>query len=120
MEHLIRRAGRMDAGCDVVFVCAHDPDARIQLEQCRSGSVASATLFTAAIGGIGFGILADRIGRKTALSFTLLLYSLASASTATVGWIPISPLLQLVFWRGLLGFGMGGEWACGAALVAEN
>ncbi len=86
----------------------------------QAGSVASVTLLTAALGGIGFGILADRIGRKTALSFTLLLYSLASAGTATVGWLPVSPLLQLIFWRGLLGFGMGGEWACGAALVAES
>ena len=69
------------------------------LTSAQAGSVASATLLTAAIGGIGFGILADRIGRKTALSLTLLLYSLASAGTATVGWIPISPLLQLIFWR---------------------
>ena len=90
------------------------------LSVTQAGSVASVTLFTAAIGGIGFGILADRMGRKTALSLTLLLYSLASAGTATVGLIPISPLLQLIFWRGLLGFGMGGEWACGAALVAET
>ncbi len=90
------------------------------LSSAQAGSVASATLLTAAIGGIGFGILADRIGRKTALSLTLLLYSIASAGTATVGWIPVSPLLQLIFWRGLLGFGMGGEWACGAALVAES
>lgn len=85
-----------------------------------AGSVASATLFSAAVGGIGFGILADRIGRKTALSLTLLIYSLASAGTATVGLLPIPALYQLIFWRALLGLGMGGEWACGAALVAES
>jgi len=93
----------------------------------EAGWVASATLFTAAAGGIGFGVLADQIGRKRALSTTLLIYSLASAGTATVGllkWpisgLAITPLVQLIFWRGLLGFGMGGEWACGAALVAET
>jgi MFS family permease len=32
----------------------------------------------------------------------------------------ITPLAQLIFWRAFLGIGMGGEWACGAALVAET
>jgi MFS family permease len=93
------------------------------LTSAEVGGVASATLLTAAAGGIGFGILADRIGRRRALSLTLLIYSFASAGTATVGLIStttISPLIQLIFWRALLGFGMGGEWACGAALVAET
>lgn len=90
----------------------------LSLEQ--ASRIASAQLFAAAIGGIGFGMLADRIGRKTSLSLTLLLYSLASAGTATTGWLPFSPLWQLIFWRALLGLGMGGEWACGAALVAET
>jgi MFS family permease len=93
------------------------------LSSAQVGGVASATLFTAAIGGIGFGVLADRIGRKRALSLTLIIYSFASAGTATVGLISptaIPPLAQLIFWRALLGFGMGGEWACGAALVAET
>lgn len=92
-----------------------------------AGSVASATLFTAAAGGIGFGVLADQIGRKRALSLTLLIYSLASAGTATAGLftpsvlgMTITPFAQLVFWRAALGIGMGGEWACGAALVAET
>lgn len=92
------------------------------LDKTQLGGVASATLLTAAVGGIGFGILADRIGRKRALSLTLLIYSLASAGTATVGLMAtgvVPALAQLIFWRGLLGFGMGGEWACGAALVAE-
>lgn len=93
------------------------------LSSTQMGSVASMTLLTAAIGGIGFGMLADQIGRKRALSLTLLIYSLASAGTATVGLFStsiISPLAQMIFWRAVLGFGMGGEWACGAALVAET
>ncbi|MFN0124269.1 MAG: MFS transporter [Blastocatellia bacterium] len=89
----------------------------------EAGLVASATLFAAAAGGIGFGVVADRWGRRHALSLTLLIYSLGSAATATVGlfgasWF--SPLTQLLFWRAFLGLGMGGEWACGAALVAET
>ncbi|HZS06933.1 MAG TPA: MFS transporter [Blastocatellia bacterium] len=87
----------------------------------QAGLVNSATLFAAATGGIGFGMLADQLGRKRALSLTLLIYSFGSAATATVGLISFaSPLAQLIFWRAFLGIGMGGEWACGAALVVET
>src|SRR2546423_951736 len=47
----------------------------------QAGLVNSATLFAAAAGGIGFGMLADQLGRKRALSLTLLIYSLCSAAT---------------------------------------
>ena len=81
----------------------------VDLSDAAAGSVASATLFTAAAGGIGFGVLADQIGRKRALSLTLLIYSLGSAGTATVGLftpsvlgVTITPFAQLIFWRAAL------------------
>lgn len=80
-----------------------------------AGKLASITLLTAAIGGIGFGLISDRLGRSRALSLTILIYSLASAGTATAQSIP-----QLIFWRALLGLGLGGEWSCGAVLVSET
>jgi MFS family permease len=89
----------------------------------QAGLVASATLFAAAVGGVSFGVIADRLGRTRSLALTLLIYSLGSAGTATVGlWQSsvFTPLVQLICWRAFLGIGMGGEWACGAALVAET
>jgi MFS family permease len=42
-------------------------------------------------------------------------YSLASGGTATA-----NSFGQLVFWRALVGFGLGGEWSAGAVLVSET
>lgn len=72
-------------------------------------------LMASAIGGIAFGRIADRIGRVRAMTFSILLYSLATAGMATA-----QNLWQLVVWRVLVGLGMGGEWSCGSVLVAET
>ncbi|MCK6683720.1 MAG: MFS transporter [Thermoanaerobaculia bacterium] len=80
-----------------------------------SGLLATVALLSSAVGGIFFGWLADRLGRTRALSLTVLVYSFASLGTATA-----QDMTQLVFWRTLLGLGMGGEWSAGAALVSES
>ncbi len=80
-----------------------------------AGLMASLTLGASALGGIGFGILADRWGRARALMTSILCYSVF---TAACGFA--QNIAQLAIFRILLGLGMGGEWACGAALVAET
>ena len=85
------------------------------LSNRRAGLVSSATLIFSAIGGIGAGILADRFGRTRLLAGTILLYSLASGGTALS-----AGLGSLIFWRALVGLGLGGEWSAGAVLVAET
>ncbi|HKP88233.1 MAG TPA: MFS transporter [Blastocatellia bacterium] len=67
-----------------------------------------------AAGGIIFGTLADYIGRAKALAATVLIYSLFTGlSAASQTWE------QLAAFRFITGLGLGGEWAAGAALVAE-
>ncbi len=80
-----------------------------------SGAMMSATLIAAAVGGIGFGWFADRFGRVRALTFSMLIYSLATALCGLT-----QTAAQLMICRVVLGLGMGGEWASGAALVAET
>lgn len=80
-----------------------------------AGLVSSATLIASSVGGIAAGILADRIGRRRTLIYTILLYSLASAGSATS-----TGLVTLLFWRAMIGLGLGGEWSAGAVLVAES
>jgi len=79
------------------------------------GLLTSVALFAAAIGGIAFGTIADRIGRVRAMTFSILLYSIGTAGLATS-----SALWQLAAWRIVVGLGMGGEWSCGSVLVAET
>jgi MFS family permease len=80
----------------------------------QAGLVFTYTLVASAFGGIASGLLADRIGRQKTLIFTILLYSLASGGSATAG-----SLGELLFWRSLVGLGLGAEWSAGAVLVAE-
>jgi len=89
--------------------------AEFGMTNAQAGLVSSVTLITSALGGIGTGILSDRFGRKRLLIATILLYSLASAGTALS-----HSFWELVFWRGMVGIGLGGEWSAGATLVAES
>ncbi len=79
-----------------------------------SSAVFSVMLIGWALGGIVFGILADYIGRTKALTITILIYSLFTGLSALAdNW------WQLALFRFVTGLGLGGEWAAGAALVAE-
>lgn len=89
--------------------------AEFGLSGAQSGAVASAVLVTSGLGGGLFGYLADRHGRVRALMWSILTYSIFTGLTATAG-----SLAQLVLWRALVGFGLGGEWAAGSVLVAES
>lgn len=89
--------------------------AEFALTKAESGGVASATLVASAVGGVASGVLADRFGRVRMLMVSVMTYSVFTALTATS-----QSLAQLVFWRVLVGIGMGGEWSAGAVLVAET
>jgi MFS family permease len=87
----------------------------MHLTAAASGAMMSATLISAAVGGLGFGWFADRFGRTRALTWSILIYSVSTGMCGLThtAW-------QLMLCRVLLGLGMGGEWASGAALVAET
>jgi MFS family permease len=66
------------------------------------------------LGGWLFSSLADRWGRNPVLALTILCYSIFSGLTAFA-----TEVWQVGVLRLLVAMGVGGEWAVGAALVAE-
>ena len=85
------------------------------LDAAGAGALASVTLLASAFGGTLFGWIADRAGRTRALVWSILVYSVFTALTATS-----SSVAELVLWRTLVGIGLGGEWSAGSVLVAET
>jgi MFS transporter, MHS family, proline/betaine transporter len=96
------------------------------------GSTAQATLFALAtfaisflvrpLGGLFWGPLGDRLGRKHVLALTIIIMSLATLlvgllpSYASIGfWAPLS----LVVLRMIQGFSTGGEYGGAATFMAE-
>jgi MFS family permease len=85
------------------------------MSKATSGFLQTLTLLASGIGGLFFGFLADRIGRKRALMLSILTYSLCSFASGLS-----TTVLMLAVFRFILGLGMGGEWNTGATLVAET
>lgn len=78
------------------------------------GIITACFLLGAALGGLIFGWLGDRIGRVRAMVISILMYSLFTGAGyfATEAW-------HLGVFRFIASLGMGGEWAVAVALVVE-
>src|SRR5580700_3610858 len=85
------------------------------MSKTTSGLLGTLTLLASGIGGVAFGFLADRVGRKRGLMLSILTYSVCSFASGLA-----TSVLTLAVARFILGLGMGGEWNTGATLVAES
>jgi MFS family permease len=89
----------------------HGPDA----ERTKIDALfATLLLIGWSVGGLCFGILADRWGRVRTLTVTVLIYCAFTGATALCHtWQQVAAI------RFITALGIGGEWAAGAALLAE-
>jgi MFS family permease len=85
------------------------------LDRQTGGLMASLTLGASALGGLVFGVIADKFGRTRALNASILLYSVFTFACGLA-----QDVWQFAVFRVLLGIGMGGEWGSGATLVSET
>lgn len=103
----------MDVGMlSFVIAAVHE---EWQLNPVQMGWIGSIGSVGMAIGAIVFGMLADRIGRKTVLIVTLLIFSLGSALSALATGYAFFMVLRL-----LIGMGLGGELPVASTLVSES
>lgn len=89
--------------------------ADLSMDKTMGGFLATVTLLSSAVGGVLFGLVADRYGRKVSLMISILIFSVF---TFLCGFS--QTVTQLMIFRILLGLGMGGEWVAGAALITET
>lgn len=79
------------------------------------GLIVAIKLAAWGIGGTVFGVLTDRFGRARIMLVTIIIYAVFTAlSAAAQDWV------QLAVCQAIAGLGIGGEWAAGAALLAES
>ena len=80
----------------------------------QMGWIGSIGLIGMALGAVLAGTLADRIGRKQVFTITVLLYSISTGMCALA-----TSYEMLLFFRFLVGFGLGGELPVAATLMSE-
>lgn len=108
-EGQIYNLTRADMLPDLLHVKADDPLVKIWGERFLGIFLLGGTF-----GGLLFSSLADKWGRNPVMALTILFYSIFSGITAFAGEI-----WEVGTLRFLVAMGVGGEWAVGAALVAE-
>ncbi len=100
---------------DEPVIAANVRRALIDAEVSQKGGWINAIFLIGwALGGFGFGIIGDRLGRVKTMVTTILIYAIF---TGLSGLAPNWWLYAIA--RFLTALGVGGEWAAGAALVAE-
>ena len=98
------------------------PDATPTIQLLGAFAVFAVAFFARPLGGIVFGPLGDRIGRKQVLALTMIMMAI---STFCIGLIPsfsaigIAAPILLIGFRLIQGFSAGGEYGGAATFVAE-
>lgn len=109
-------AGLALEGMDIMFIsfAMSMMVAEFNIDFASGGLISSVTNWGMLIGGIIFGILADKFGRVRVFTYTIILFAVGTALTA------IAPNIESVYlFRFIAGLGAGGEYGIGMALVAE-
>lgn len=88
--------------------------ASLGLSPTQGASLVTATLIGAVLGGFGFGMLSDRLGRVRVLTWTIVVFAVFTGLCALARGYG-----SLLVFRTIAGLGLGGEFGIGMALVAE-
>lgn len=87
----------------------------LSLSDISLSLILGASLAATALGGIIFGFLSDKFGRKSVLQWTILTYSIGTFLSGFA-----SSIEMLLVFRIITGLGVGGEWATGQTFIGET
>lgn len=109
-------AGLTLEGMDIMFISFAMTMiiSEFNIDFATGGLISSVTNIGMLLGGIIFGVLADKYGRVKVFTYTVLLFALGTALTGLA-----TNIEQIYMYRFIAGLGAGGEYGIGMALVAE-
>ncbi|WOV83767.1 MFS transporter [Sporosarcina jeotgali] len=109
-------AGLTLEGMDIMFISFAMTMiiADFGIDFATGGLISSVTNIGMLVGGVLFGILADKFGRVKVFTYSILLFALGTALTGLA-----TNIEQIYIYRFIAGLGAGGEYGIGMALVAE-
>ncbi|KMY52931.1 MFS transporter [Bacillus sp. FJAT-27231] len=109
-------AGLTLEGMDIMFIsfAMSMMIAEFHIDLATGGLISSITNIGMLLGGMIFGVLADKFGRVKVFTYTVLLFAIGTALTGLAANIE-----QVYLFRFIAGLGAGGEYGIGMALVAE-
>lgn len=109
-------AGLTLEGMDIMFISFAMTMiiAEFNIDLATGGLISSITNIGMLLGGIVFGVLADKYGRVKVFTYTIILFAIGTALTGVA-----TSIEQIYVYRFIAGLGAGGEYGIGMALVAE-
>ncbi|HEY4552790.1 MAG TPA: MFS transporter, partial [Bacillaceae bacterium] len=109
-------AGLTLEGMDIMFIsfAMSMIITQFNIGMAQGGLISSITNLGMLLGGIIFGIMADKFGRVRVFTYTIILFAVGTALTGLAANIE-----QVYLFRFIAGLGAGGEYGIGMALVAE-
>jgi MFS family permease len=109
-------AGLTLEGMDIMFIsfAMSMIISEFNIDLATGGVISSITNIGMLVGGVLFGILADKFGRVKIFTYTIFLFAIGTALTGLA-----SNIDQVYLFRFIAGLGAGGEYGIGMALVAE-
>ena len=109
-------AGLTLEGMDIMFISFAMTMiiAEFNIDLATGGMISSITNIGMLLGGIVFGVLADKYGRVRVFTYTVILFAVGTALTGLA-----TSIEQVYLFRFIAGIGAGGEYGIGMALVAE-
>ncbi|MFS0782066.1 MFS transporter [Bacillus sp. 1P06AnD] len=109
-------AGLTLEGMDIMFISFAMTMiiAEFNVDLATGGLISSITNMGMLLGGIVFGVLADKYGRVKVFTYTVIVFAIGTALTGLA-----TSIEQVYLFRFIAGIGAGGEYGIGMALVAE-